>query len=143
MAKESDLLLANQLKTMAKQIQFTNGENETAKGFMTFGQVNNGLRTMDFMFCEDVTTEAFTTKCKVQVMRDGNVYLTEQKRRVKNRPIFRDDNMSLSLGRNEVYYVVFTLPKNRITELPKLLVKQATAIALKVTKELIIKRMKG
>jgi len=106
---------------------------------MNFGKLNNGLHTMDFMSMEDVDMEAFIGKCKVQMMRDGNVYITELPKRVKNKPMFRDDNCSLSLGRDGRYYFVFSLPEQLVNELPKELVRQASAIAQKVVKELIIR----
>ena len=44
----------------------------------------------------------------------------------------------LSLGRDGRYYFVFTLPEQLVDELPKELVRQASAIAQKVMKNLII-----
>jgi hypothetical protein len=70
-------------------------------------------------------------------MRDGNVYMTEKPKRQKNKPLFRDDNSSLSLGRDGKYYFVFTLPEQLVAELPEQLVRQASAIAQKVIRELI------
>ena len=60
----------------------------------------NGLHTADFMCCEDALLEPFRGKCKVQMMRDGNVYITELPKRVRNKALFRDDNCSLSQGRD-------------------------------------------
>ena len=105
---------------------------------MTFGMLENGLRTADFNCCEDVVMEAFVANFKVQGMRDGNVYLTELPKRIRNKPIFRDDNSSLSLGRDGRYYFYFSLPKEMIEQLPEQLVRQAGAIAQKVLKQLII-----
>ena len=51
---------------------------------MTFGKCDNGLRTMDFMCCEDVVMEPFTGSFKVQGMSDGNVYMQERKKRIRN-----------------------------------------------------------
>ena len=65
---------------------------------MTFDMLETGLHTLDFECCEDVETEPFRGVFSVQCMRDGNVYMTEQKKRQRNKPIFRDDNSSLSLG---------------------------------------------
>lgn len=110
----------------------------TLEGLMTFGQLDNGLHTADFTCCADVEMEPYVAQCKVQTMRDGNVYVTEQRKRVRNRPLFRDDNCSLSLGRDGRYYFVFSLPEQLVTELPELLVQQASAIAQKVHEQLII-----
>ena len=109
----------------------------TLDGLMTFGMLENGLRTADFECCEDVEMEAFITKCKVQGMRDGNVYMTELPKRQRNKPIFRDDNASFSHGRDGKYYFYFALDEERIDVLPELLVRQASAIAQKVIRQLI------
>ena len=111
----------------------------TLEGMMTFGQLEDGLRTADFQCCEDVEMEAFNGLCKVQMMRDGNVYMTELPKRIRNKPLFRDDNCSLSLGQNGHYYFVFTMPEDLLHELPQQLVRQASAIAQKVIREMMIK----
>jgi hypothetical protein len=122
------------MKTVIKK----NSKREvTLEGMMTFGMLENGLRIADFECCEDVEMETFITKCKVQGMRDGNVYMTELPKRYRNKPLFRDDNSSLSLGRDGKYYFVFTLPERLVAELPEQLVRQASAIAQKVIRELI------
>ena len=104
---------------------------------MVFGKLENGLLTADFECCEDVEMEGCITTCKVQVMRDGNVYMTELPKRIRNRAIFRDDNCSLSHGKNGRYYFVFSLEDERIEDLPEELVRQASVIAQKVLKEFI------
>ena len=104
----------------------------TLDGMMTFGKLETGLRTLDFMCCEDAEMEAFEGTFRVQGMRDGNVYMTERKRRVRNKPIFREDNSTLSLGQDGRYYFYFSLPEERVGELAEELVRQAMAIALKV-----------
>ncbi len=96
---------------------------------MTFGECENGLRFADFECCEDVEMEPFVGNCKVQIMRDGNVYITERPKRTRNRALFRDDNCSLSLGKNGRFYFVFSLPASKMDELPGQLVRQASAIA--------------
>ena len=111
----------------------------TVDGLMVFGQTEEGLRTADFECCDDVEIQAFVAKCKVQVMRDGNVYMTELPKRVKNQAIFREDNSSLSHGQDGRYYFYFSLPEELINELPKELVRQASAIAEKLIKRLKLK----
>ena len=115
-------------QTMQRQV--------TVDGMMVFGQTEDGLRTADFECCEDVHLEAFTGKCKVQIMRDGNVYITELPKRVRNQAIFREDNSSLSHGQDGRYYFYFSLPEQLIDELPKELVRQASAIAQKIIRKL-------
>ena len=123
-----------------EKIIITTERQVTLDGLMTIGILENGLRTADFMCCEDVEMEAFIAKCKVQGMRDGNIYMTELPKRMRNKPLFRDDNSSLSLGRNGRYYFVFSMPQEQVDELPKELVRQASDIAQKVLRELILKQ---
>ena len=108
----------------------------TLNGMMVFGTTSNGMNIADFESCEDVALRPYTAKCKVQRMRDGNVYITELPRRIKNKPIFREDNSSLTLGKDGKYYFVFTMPEQLVTELPAQLVRQARAIASKMLKRL-------
>ena len=109
----------------------------TLEGLMTFGKLENGLCTAEFACCEDAELEASVCTCKVQVMRDGNVYVTELPKRIRNKALFRDDNSSLSKGQNGKWYFYFSLDGDRINELPAELVRQASAIAQKVVRELI------
>ena len=101
-------------------------------GMMAFGKLENGLRILDFECCEDVVMKPFSGTFKVQSMRDGNIYLTEQPRRPRNKALFREDNSSLTLGHDGRYYFVFSLPAEQVEELPDRLVHQALAIAQKV-----------
>jgi len=105
-------------------------------GLLTLGVLENGLHTADFMCCEDVTMDAFSGTFKVEGMRDGNVYMTEQPKRIRNKAIFREDNASLSYGRNGRFYFYFSLDGDRVGELPEQLVRQAGAIAQKVKRNL-------
>lgn len=107
----------------------TNESEMTLNGMMTFGECENGLRFADFECCEDVEMEPFVGNCKVQIMRDGNVYITERPKRTRNQALFRDDNCSLSLGQNGKFYFVFSLPAEQLDELPGQLVRQASVIA--------------
>ena len=115
-----------------------------AEGMMTFGELENGLKTMDFTSLSEVNMTECTSKFKVKAMRDGNVYMTQIPQRPRNHALFRDDNASLSLGKNGRYYFVFTLPEEMIGDLPAELVRQASAIAKKVIndRKLSVKRIK-
>ena len=104
---------------------------------MTFGKLETGQRTLDFECCEDVAAEDFSGRFKVQGMRDGNVYMSELPKRHKNKPLFREDNCSLSHGRNGRYYFVFSLDEDEVRLLPQKLMEQASAIARKVIRELM------
>ena len=132
--------LAKQLKTMTKIIIESNIERElTLDGLMTLGKLENGLRTADFLYCEDVRMEPFVSQFRVQGMRDGDLHLVELPKRIRNKAIFRDDNATLSKGQDGKYYFYFSLPGERLGELPEQLVRQANAIAQKV----LMKLMKG
>ena len=122
---------------MEKNQTNNNKRQVTIDGFMTFGMLENGLRTADFQCCEDVEMDAFSGTFKVQAMRDGNVYLTERPKRVRNKALFRDDNASLSQGQDKRWYFYFSLDENQLEQLPEKLVRQASAIAQKVLRELV------
>jgi len=119
-----------------KKKEFKNRQ-VTLEGMITLGKLENGLSTADFQCCEEVKLEAYVGMCKMQVMRDGNVYITEQPKRIRNKALFRDDNSSLSHGQNGRWYFYFSLEESRINELPAELVRQASAIAQKVVRELL------
>ena len=73
-------------------------------------------------------------------MRDGNIYITELPKRPKNKPLFREDNSSLSHGRNGKYYFVLSIDENLIDTLPQILVNEASAIAHKIMGKLIYQK---
>ena len=108
-------------------------EQVTMDGLLTVGKLEDGRRRADFQCCEEVELEKFTGRFKVQGMHDGNLYMEEYPKRLRNKPMFRQDNSSLSLGRNGVYYFVFTLPEEQLAELPEKLVRQANEAAAKVS----------
>ena len=107
----------------------------TVEGMMTFDKLGAGQRMLDFMCCEDVVLESVVTRCKVQVMRDGNMYLTELPKRVKNKPMLREDNSSLTLGRDGKYYFRFVLGEELADALPELLCREAWLISRKFINE--------
>ena len=120
-----------------KKLIISTERQVTLDGLMTVGMLETGQLTLDFECCEDVEAEPFVGRYKVQGMRDGNIYMTQQPKRLRNKPIFRDDNASLSLGKDGRYYFYFSLPQNQLEQLPQELVRQASAIAQKVIRELI------
>ena len=122
---------------MENNFQISIEKQISLDGLMTIGMLENGLRSADFMCCEDVELDAFSGTFKVQGMRDGNVYMTEMPKRVRNKAIFRDDNASLSQGQDKRWYFYFSLDENQLEQLPEKLVHQASAIAQKVIRELI------
>lgn len=106
-------------------------------GLMTFGVTDNGQHVLDFMCTECVEMEPFMANCKVQGMRDGNVYITERPKQKHNTPLFREDNSSLTLGRDGKYYFCFILPEDLVKQLPDRLVHQALSIAQKVDRTIL------
>ena len=122
------------MKTNKKLSNTATQMTTTMEGLMTLGMTDNGLKMLDFMCTEYVEMDSFTADCRVQAMRDGNVYITEKPRRLRNTPLFREDNSSLTLGRDGKYYFCFILPEARVMELPDRLVHQALTIAQKVDK---------
>jgi len=123
-----------------KKIIITSERQVMLDGLMTLGMLENGLRTADFMCCEDVELDAFSGTFKVEGMRDGNVYMTEKPKRRRNKALFRDDNASLSQGQDKRWYFYFSLDEEQLDQLPEKLVHQASAIAQKVLRELILKQ---
>ena len=125
---------------MEKIISISTENQVMLDGLLTLGLLKNGLRSADFACCEDVELDAFSGTFKVQGMRDGNVYMTEQPKRVRNKALFRDDNASLSQGQDKRWYFYFSLDEDQLEQLPDKLVRQASAIAQKVLRELILKQ---
>jgi hypothetical protein len=122
---------------MANIIRISSERQVTLDGMMTIGMMENGLKTADFMCCEDVLLDAFSGTFKVEGKRDGNVYMTEKPKRIRNKALFRDDNASLSQGQDKRWYFYFSLDEDQLEQLPEKLVHQASAIAQKVIRELI------
>ena len=117
--------------------KITEKKQLSLEGMLTLGKTKEGLRTADFACCENVEIERFSGLFKVDGMHDGNVYMAEMPKRVKNSPIFRDDNSSFSKGKNGKYYFCFILDEKQLEQLPAKLVNQACVIADKVRAELI------
>ena len=123
-----------------EKIIITTQRQAMLDGLLTLGILENGLRVVDFQCCEDVLLDAFSGTFKVEGKRDGNVYMTEKPKRKRNKAIFRDDNASLSQGQDKRWYFYFSLDEDQLEQLPEKLVHQASAIAQKVLRELILKQ---
>ena len=117
---------------MKKNNKKKNQREVTLDGMITIGKYEDGLRKADFQCCEDVEVEAFVGRFKVQGMRDGNVYMEELPKRIKNEPLFRLDNSSFSLGRDGWYYYCFRLPESELKALPELLMKDVREAVAKI-----------
>ena len=136
-APPDDSGLTKLSEIMEKIISISTENQVMLDGLLTLGMLENGLKTADFMCCEDVEMQAFSGTFKVEVKRDGNVYMTEKPKRIRNKAIFRDDNASLSQGQDKRWYFYFSLDEDQLEQLPEKLVHQASAIAQKVIRELI------
>ena len=108
-------------------------------GMTTYGKMDNVLHVADFLCTEVVEMEPWTAVCKVQCMRDGNLYVTELPKRVRNKPIYREDNATFSQGQDKRWYFYFLLDEEELPRLPEELVRQAKAIARKVVNGLVEK----
>ena len=123
-----------------KKIIISTQRQVTLDGLMTISMLENGLIVADFICCEDVEMEAFSGTFKVEGKHDGNIYMQEKPKRRRNKAIFRDDNASLSQGQDKRWYFYFSLDEDQLEQLPEKLVRQASAIAQKVLRELILKQ---
>ena len=125
-------------KTMKKKkADETIVNHVSLEGVMTFGQLKDGSRIMDFQCFENVEIEPAIVNCKVQIMHDGSVYITQRPKRKRNKALYRDDNSSLTLGHDGRYYFTFSMPVEQAMDLPGSLVIQANNIAEKLMKDLI------
>ena len=114
-----------------------NQREVTLDGMMTIGMLKNGLKTADFLCCEEIEVEAFLGRFKVQAMHNGNVYMQELPKRTRNKPLFRLENSSLTLGHNGIYYFQFRLAEDEIDSLPQLLLREARQMANRVSKNIL------
>ena len=127
---------------MKKEIIVENKGMMLVDGQMAFDKLETGQHVLDFMSTEYAEIEPYEGQFKVQVARGGNVYMTEKKKRVRHKPTFREDNMSLSIGRDGIVYVTFRLPEEQMAELPEKLTHQAINMADKV-RVMMMKGKKG
>lgn len=111
-------------------------------GIMTYSKTDDGRLIADFVhFEQGVEIAPVKGTFHGQLMRDGNFYLTQHKKRTSNKPLFRQDDSSLSLGIDHIYYFVFRLPEDQLAELPDKLVRQANEAAAKIS-GMFYKKMK-
>ena len=117
---------------MTKKIKFTEEKPLTIEGFVTIQKKDDGLYTGDFQCCEDVQMEPVKGDFRVQMMRDGNIYMDEKPKRKRNKPIFRQDHSSLSLGKDGIYYFTFRMPQEEVFNLAATLKREAEEVAKKI-----------
>ena len=100
----------------------------TADGFVTYNKCNNGLLRAVFECTEDIEVTSCSGTCRVQLMHDGNMYIAELPKRVKNKPQMRQKHSSPSFGKDKRYYFVFSLFAEGLHLLRGLLIKEARAV---------------
>ena len=122
------------MKSIIKKNSYkkTTHKDVNYEALVNLGELKNGLRIANIVSCEDVEVEGFIGKCKVQLLPDGHFYIVQLPKRLKNKPIFRDDNCTFTLGKDGKYYFVFTMPQALIHEVPTQLSCQALNIAEKI-----------
>lgn len=107
-------------------------------GMLTIVKDEQGLNLMDFDGYDDFDAREISGLYKVKGSFDSKLIMEEKPKRNRgNKPLFKDDNSSLSLGKDGIYYFRFQLPERMIDELPGRLVRQSSAIAQKVIRELL------
>ena len=126
---------------MTKKIKFSEEKSLTLDGFVTIQKKDDGLHTVDFQCCEDVQIEPVKGDFRVQMMRDGNIYMDQIPKRIRNKPKFREDHSSLSLTSHRKVYVVFCESVDDIDEIPKNMVKEVRKLAKKL--EALIPKLKA
>ena len=133
-------LLSLKLKTMKKNIEKqTELKPISVDGMLTIVKDEQGLNLMDFDGYDDFDAREINGLYKVKGSFDSKLIMEEKPKRNRgNKPLFKDDNCSLSLGKDGIYYFRFQLPEHMIDELPARLVRQSSAIAQKVIRELLI-----
>lgn len=126
---------------MSKKIDFTEEKPLTIEGFVTIQKKDDGLYTGDFQSCEDVQMEPVKGDFRVQMMRDGNIYMDEKPKRKRNKPKFREDHSSLSFGNDKYVYVFFRQPIEEIADIPKTMVREVQRLARKLETEIAKKSL--
>ena len=102
-------------------------------GVMTYGYDDKGRETADFQNCDPgVLVKPFVAQCKVQRVRDGNLYVTRLPKRIRNKPMFRQDHSSVSRSRDRKYYFVMIMDEADVQEMPETLVSEAREAAEKL-----------
>ena len=117
---------------MTTKIELTEEKPLTIEGFVTIQKKDDGLHTADFQCCEDVQMEPVKGEFKVQFMRDGNIYMDQKPKRIRNKPKFREDHSSLSITSHRQIYVVFCESVDEINEAPKNMVREVQRLAKKL-----------
>jgi hypothetical protein len=106
----------------------------TVDGLMTIGKLDNNLNLASFQPTEYVEVAPCIGRFKVQILRNGVVYLEQLAKRIRNSPLFRLAHSSLSYGRNAIYYYNFYVPDSELERIPDLLELEAHEAAERLRK---------
>ena len=104
-------------------------------GMLTIVKDEQGLNLMDFDGYDDFDAREINGLYKVKGSFNSKIIMEEKPKRERRDPLFKDDNCSFSLGKDDVYYFSFRMPKDQLDNLPGELVRQASAIAQKVIRK--------
>ena len=103
-------------------------------GIMTYSKQESGLLAGDFKnFESDVELPEVSGKFKCHLMRDGNLYMRQLPPRIRNKPKFRQDHSSVSIGRNGKGYFVMVVDEKDLKSFPQILLHEAYEAAKKMT----------
>ena len=122
----------NKNKKKKKQVRMV-----TLDGMLTIGKLNDNLYQADFQCCEDVEVESFIGRFRVQGTHNGDLYMQELPKRTRNKPLFRLDNSTLTLGSDGMYYFIFRLSESEVKALPELLMKDAREAVGKIVRMIL------
>ena len=114
-------------KTVKKNVKET-----TFEGLLITKTGSDNLKHIDFECVEDVEVKGFVGRFKVQGMHDGNLYLEQLPRRIRNKPKYRQDHSSVSIGRNGMGYFVMVVDEAELDAFPQILVREANEAAAKM-----------
>ena len=118
---------------MSKTIRMNIKRKVTLDGMVTYSKLINGLVVADFKnYDPEVEVEPVAGKFKGRLMRDGNLYLEQLPRRIRNRPKYRQDHSSVSIGRNGKGYFVMVVDEAELDAFPQILVREANEAAAKM-----------
>lgn len=118
---------------MIKAIKMNTKRMVTLDGMMAFGKLFNGLIVVDFKnYDPEVEVEPVAGRFKGRLMHDGNLYLEQLPRRIRNKPKYRQDHSSVSIGRNGKGYFVMVVDEAELDAFPHILVREANEAAAKM-----------
>lgn len=118
---------------MCKTIKMRKEKKVVLDGIMTYSVLKNGLLAGDFKnFESEVKVEPLVGKFKGQLLRDGNFYFEKLPCRLRNKPRFRQDHSSVTMGRNGKGYFVMVVDEKELEAFPQILVREANEAAAKM-----------